>query len=450
MKKTEAVNKFMKEGKLPVAEEVTEYQKELSLNGNSKVSVLKSFEYEPDSIEVQDFVKYFKSRYERLKNLLINRPGVESPVSISKLNKSYGNTNTIIAMISDIIKYSTGTIALRLEDPSGEVKGIISKKDSELLEEAKYLAEDEVLAFKGGSGKGVFFINEILRPDVVIKNGKKRSKEEIYAAFTGDLHAGSNTFLPDKLDYFVKLMRGDVGTEEQKRIAEKTKYIFFVGDMVDGVGIYPKQQEELEVDDIYEQYELVADYLRKIPNDKYLIICPGNHDALRIAEPQPPLPKDKAAPLYELPNAVHVSNPAYVNIHNVNGFKGLNVLMYHGYSFDYFLNNIEGLREEGGYDAPDALIKFLLKRRHLAPSHPSTLSVPMKQDPLIIDPTPDVMVTGHIHKAKIAEYKGITTIAASCWQKNTSFQEKHGLHAEPARVPFLNLKTGKAKLLHFE
>ncbi len=45
-----------------------------------------------------------------------------------------------------------------------------------------------------------------------------------------------------------------------------------------------------------------------------MIICPGNHDAMRIAEPQPELYRDFAAPLYELPNAIMVSNPSIVNI----------------------------------------------------------------------------------------------------------------------------------------
>lgn len=448
MNQTDVIKKMISEGKLPVSEEIANYKQEISNDSESKVSIIKSFDYEPHQIELKDFVTYFRNRYDRLKNILINRPGVDSPISISKLSNR-SEKSTIIAMVSDIQKFSTGTIFVELEDPSGQVKGIISKK-SEAQDDAKYLTLDEVIAVKGSPSKGIFFINEIIQPDVVIKNQRQNAKEEVYAAFTGDLHIGSNTFMEDKLEYFIKLLRGEVGTKKQKDIAKKTKYIFIVGDVVDGVGIYPGQQKELIIDDIYEQYAKVAEYLSKIPKDKHIIICAGNHDALRQAEPQPPLPKRFAQPLYDLPNTIIVSNPAYINIHKINGCSGFDVLMYHGYSFDYFLNNVEGLIEEGGYDSPDALIKFLLKRRHLGPSHRSTLSIPMKEDPLLIDPIPDIMVTGHIHKSKITTYKGILTISASCWQSNTSFQEKHGVHAEPARVPFLNLKTGRAKLMHFE
>ena len=50
--------------------------------------------------------------------------------------------------------------------------------------------------------------------------------------------------------------------------------------------------------------------------------------------------------------------------------------MYHGYSFDYFVAQVDSLRNQGGYDRADLIMKFLLKRRHLAPSHLSTLYIP--------------------------------------------------------------------------
>ena len=57
----------------------------------------------------------------------------------------------------------------------------------------------------------------------------------------------------------------EVGSDEQKEIAKKTKYLFLVGDLVDGVGIHPRQYEELDIKDIRDQYTKLADYLKKIP-----------------------------------------------------------------------------------------------------------------------------------------------------------------------------------------
>jgi DNA polymerase II small subunit len=124
--------------------------------------------------------------------------------------------------------------------------------------------------------------------------------------------------------------------------------------------------------------------------------------------------------------------------------------MYHGYSFDYYVANVDDIRRSGGYDRADLIMKFLLQRRHLAPSHTSTLYIPdPEKDALVIDKAPDIFCTGHIHKSSVSHYRGITLISGSCWQKTTPFQMKVGHHPEPARVPAVNLKTREVKILKF-
>ena len=241
-----------------------------------------------------------------------------------------------------------------------------------------------------------------------------------------------------------------MGNEQQKNIAKNVKYIFIVGDLVDGCGIYPEQDKELEIPDIYAQYRECARLLRKIPPHIPLIVCPGNHDAVRVAEPQPVLPKTFAAPLHEMPNTILVSNPAMINIHSSDGFSGFDVLLYHGYSFDHFVAEVDYLRNNGGYDRADLIMKFLLQRRHLAPTHTSTLYIPdIRKDYLVIEKVPDFFVSGHIHKSINANYKNVTMICGSCWQSKTAFQEKVGHNPEPSRVPVVNLKTREVKILKF-
>ncbi len=415
-----------------------------------KVEILKTLHYEPKKITVQDFVEYFRNRYKLLKNTLVNRPEASDATSINKLSSAQSNEkSTIVAMISNITKYDTGTIKLELEDLTGKITAIISSKKPELLEEASMLTHDEVVALTGGCSQNLFFVDEIIWPDIPYVQ-KKCAPNEVYAAFSGDIHAGSNTFMPEKLKKFIEWLNGKSGDEEQKRMAKLTKYVFVQGDIVDGVGIYPNQDRELHVTDIYEQYDLAAKFISQIPSDKLVICCPGNHDGMRLSEPQPALQKDYAAPFYDMPNVINVSNPALLKVHAVSGFDGYKVLVYHGYSFDYFLDKVEGLRQAGGYEAPDKIMEFLLKRRHLAPSYGATLALPTKEDHLIISQVPDIFATGHIHKAKMAKYKGVLTIAGSCWQRNTSFQDRVGIKAEPAKVPVVNLQTGGARILSFE
>jgi len=447
----ETVSEMLARGELPTSKR---FVKPILLarkvdDAEPKVTIVESNLYEPKKSNLDDFVKYYRNRYDYLKNVLLNRPNTADAVSIGKVAYSGASQVTIIGMISDIQEFPSGAVKLRMEDLSGSMSAIVSgKKGPELLTQTEFLTLDEVVALKGKLAGKTLFIDEIIWPDVPNKP-KKRAKEEVYAVFSGDLHAGSNTFLPDKLNRFINWLRAEQGNEKQREIARKTKYVFIQGDVVDGIGIYPGQEKELHVKDIYKQYDYVSEFIGRIPADKEVIICPGNHDAMRLAEPQPPLQKDFAARLYDLPNVTCVSNPCTINIHAVNGHPGFDVLMYHGYSFDYFLEKVKGLRDAGGYSAPDKLIEFLLKRRHLAPSHKSTLTVPTRSDMLLIRKVPDIFTTGHIHKVKLASYRGILTIASSCWQKNTSFQDRVGLKAEPAKVPIVNLQTMRASVLDF-
>ena len=125
-------------------------------------------------------------------------------------------------------------------------------------------------------------------------------------------------------------------------------------------------------------------------------------------------------------------------------------MIYHGYSFDYYVANVESIRNGGGYDRADLIMKFLLQRRHLAPTHTSTLYIPdIKNDYLVIDKIPDFFISGHIHKSYVSNYRNITLICGSCWQAKTPFQEKVGHNPEPARVPIINLQTREVKVLRF-
>ena len=171
---------------------------------------------------------------------------------------------------------------------------------------------------------------------------------------------------------------------------------------------------------------------------------------VHLAEPQPIFYKEYSPSLFELPNLTLITNPGMVNISKTKSFSGFDVLVYHGYSFDYYIAKVESIRNNGGYHRADLVMEFLLKRRHLAPSFKSTPYFPgHKEDPLLIKKIPDFFLTGHIHYSKVANYKGVTMICGSCWQGKTSFQEKLGHEPEPGRVPWVNLKTREVKILKF-
>jgi len=94
--------------------------------------------------------------------------------------------------VNEITLLPTGTIKLILEDTTGRTSAIISIKNQELMKKAQSLTQDEICAFKGSVSKNVFFVDDIVWPDIPQKQ-RISSPDEVYVAFTGDLHVGSKT-----------------------------------------------------------------------------------------------------------------------------------------------------------------------------------------------------------------------------------------------------------------
>jgi len=425
-------------------------KQEIKLEKKRNVKVISSYNKESSKRSVQDFVAYFNNRYKALEQILRNRNGLEGLTSISRLkNKQDKETVSIIGMVADKHLTKNNNILLILEDLSGSINVLINKNRKELFGKGQDITEDEVIGIKGVSGDNILFANEVLFPDVPSKEIKK-SPIENYAVFMGDTHFGSKFFLKPEFKRFIKWIRGELGDEKQFEIVKKIKYLFVLGDLVDGVGIYPGQEQDLDIQDIYQQYDEFVTYLEMIPEHITIILCAGNHDAMRISEPQPVLYQEFSKKLHDFKNVVFVSNPALVNIDSSEGFSGFDVLIYHGYSFNYYGDNIESIRLAGGQKRPDLLMKFLLQKRHLAPTHTSTLYIPdVTKDPLVIDKVPDFFVTGHIHRASASSYNNIVLLNCSSWLSQTDYQEKVGLEPQPARVILANLQTRDIKVLKF-
>jgi DNA polymerase II small subunit len=423
--------------------------KKTEAEGN--VKIVFSYDSRPKKREASDFVQYFNNRYQSIEKILKQRHELQNTTSINRVvNKKDREQLSIICVVGDKQYTKNGNCVLTVEDRTGQTKVLVSKNKPDLFKLAKEVVLDDIIGVVGVNGNNIIFASNLLFPDIPSTKEIKKANEEVYALFLSDLHVGSKNFLEDDFNKFLKWINCELGNETQRQIASKVKYIFIIGDMVDGCGVYPGQEKELEINDIKDQYKVCADLLSRIPSNIKLIICPGNHDAMRLAEPQLPVYKDFAEPLYNLPNATMVSNPCTVNIHSSSNFPGFEVLVYHGYSFDFYFAEVESLRTMGGYDRADLLMKFLLKKRHLAPSYTSTLYVPdTKLDCLVINKVPDFFVSGHIHKAAAANYRNVTLVSGSCWQSKTTFQEKVGHNPEPSRVPIVNLQTRHIKMLKF-
>ncbi len=410
-----------------------------------------SYETISQKYTIKHFSDIFYSRYKFIESIIRSRPEIKDLTSISRvLAKKDKEKVNVIGLVFEIAETRNGNIILTLEDPTGHIKVLIPKRNKELLSEAKDLVFDEVIGIVGTSGDGIIFADKIVWPDVPNDKKLKKAPKEEYAIFLSDIHVGSTYFLAEGFDKFLKWVKGDAGSDDQKALAAKVKYIFIAGDLVDGIGIYPGQEQELTITTVEGQYSEFTRLIKQIPQDKQIFICPGNHDMVHLAEPQPVFYKEYTQELHAMNNVTLVSNPSVISIAKTDTFEGIQVLMYHGYSFDFYVANVDSIRNNGGYRRADLIMEFLLKRRHLAPTFKSTPYLPAyKEDPLLIRTVPDIFLTGHIHYSAVANYKGVTNLSGSCWQACTNFQERLGHEPEPGRVPLINLKTREIKVLKF-
>lgn len=411
-----------------------------------KIEVIQSIEVKNKKLTVDDFTKYFRARYDYLKKILQEK-NLENLSSIGKLSGQRKNLS-IIGMVSSKRFTKNKNLILEIEDLSGKINVLINTNKKELFEKAKDIVLDEVVALTGIGDSEIFFANEIFFPDTFITE-KKTSNEDEYALFTADWHVGHKTFLEEKILKFITWLNGEIGTDNQKELAKRVKYLFIVGDLIEGVGVYPTQESELAIKDIYEQYKKFLEFIKKIRKDVTIIICPGNHDAVRLVEPQPILEKRFVGELTDLENVFLTTNPAIVNIGKTKNFPGFNVLMYHGFSYPHYMDEVDTLRMSNAKLKPDMIMHFLLKKRHLAPTHTSTTYFPCEKDFLLIENPPDIFVSAHTHHTAISNYNNILTISCASWIPETTYQEKLGLVADPYKVPIFHFKTGKISMLDF-
>ncbi len=436
-----------------VVETVKEEIKEVPPDQTSLLSVeyplkvLTNYEDESKLREVKDFVYHYKERYEFLKNIVAKRQEMQNVISISRaFSREKGEEVALIGLIYEKRLTKKGNTMIKLEDTTGSMNVIF---DSTKTNDLDLLCEDELIGVVGTMSNGFLYAREIIFPDIPAQTEVKKFNEDICAAFISDVHIGSDLFIEDKMLELIAWLNGKHEDPKMVELSKKVKFLFITGDVVDGVGIYPGQDKELHIKSIQGQYDRCAELLDMIRKDIKIVLCPGNHDARRIAEPQPALDR-YAESLKKIENLTLVSNPSMVNVLGNETFSGFNVLMYHGYSYDYYAANIEPIAQNGGYDRGDLIMKFLLQKRHLAPVHTSTLFVPNgKEDYLVIDQIPDIFVSGHIHKSSISKYKGVTNIVGSCWQYKTDFQERVGHHPEYCKVPIFNFGTGEGMILDF-
>jgi DNA polymerase II small subunit len=364
-----------------------------------------------------DYLHYFRDRYNRLGGMIRGRAG-SMPIEALTKNSRYRQEDcTVVGMVNDVSTTKNGHRIAEIEDTSGSIT-VLFRKDRPAFADAEKIIHDEVIGVKGKlSSDGKLFFAEILyRPDIRIDNAPYRSEKPGKAVFISDVHVGSDTFLEESWNRFSDWLSDN-----------DFSYLLIAGDLVDGIGIYPGQDAELTIKNIYEQYDAFGEMLSRLPSRMQIIISPGTPDVAGAPSPSRPCPIS-----HEVPRQL-----VLVETRRSSGSRGP------GFYVPWPVHRRHDRAHPGSIvDKSGQMMDEMLVRRHLAPAYGRRTPIAAgKADRLIIDPLPEILHTGHVHIKGITTYRGVLGINAGTWQSQTKFQKQMNGNPTPALAGVVDLQT---------
>jgi len=378
--------------------------------------------------DVDGFIDLFNSRFAQLEVILKRRVDVRDAIPLSQAVKLPVKSKfKTIGLVSGK-RTRNNRLFLETESPEASITVMVSGAD--VLEKGLEVLEDQVICIDGLKySEDLLIANDLIWPDVPIHDSRK-ADEPVCAVIIGDVHVGSRYFRDDLFEKFIKWMNMDLGPQASRELASRVKYVVIAGDLVDGVGIYPDQLDELTLTTQAAQYEEAAKLLARLPEHVEIIIIPGNHDAVRRSLPQPPIPESYAPSLCSDKRVHLLPNPSTISLH------GVKMLLAHGKALDDILSSTPGY----DFHNPIKGLELLLRCNHVAPIYgQSTPLAPEKIDRLVIKEIPDVFVMGHIHIFEHRKYKNVTLVSSGSFQDQTPFQRRMKIDPTPGVISVFNL-----------
>jgi len=395
---------------------------------------------------VEDFLALFIDKYNTLSEIIKKRVDFSYQTIADAKREVKGKEAHIIGMVLDKRTTKNRNLLLTVDDPTGKVNVVIMEdKEKENKSDeinTKEILMDNVIGIKCSVlSKDIFIAKEIMYADIPYQNKQQKLKEDNYVVILGDTHVGSKLFREDEFNDFIEWINKLNVNDEEKKVIEKINYVVIAGDLVDGIGIYPKQYNELSTTDIFEQYKIFEDLILKIPENIEIFLIPGNHDAVRLSDPQPRI-SEKFLPRLSQKKNIHImGSPAWVEL------EGLMFLIYHGVALHGVFGKIKDLK----MDRPDLAQKEMVKRRDLMPQFGEKQTfIPIEKNFLTMKEIPDVFICGHIHHHAYSKYKSCHLISTSCWQSITSFQIELGHTPTVSKAILFNLRNQKICIKDFE
>ncbi len=408
------------------------------------IEILHGYEYTSKASSLTDFREYLRSRYERLSRRIKSRLGIPNIPTIATINSQVipGEKPWQIYVVGIIYskKIHESYITIELEDPTSYLKATaIKSRKPHVYNQLLRIPLDSVIGIKATMTKDRrVYIDEVYLPS--IKPGDRRPPldRDIYVALISDIHVGSRKFNEELFNQFIDLLRGEVDNYDLKEIIRNTYYLSIAGDIVDGVGVYPGQEKDLEIENLWDQYDTAYRMLKRLPSKIRVIMIPGNHDASRNSLPQPPIFKKFASKFYDDKRFYMLGNPANIRLH------GENIVIYHGDYVQDILSSTPGL----DMDDISGASRILVDTGHLASNITLNTKVfPDKVDRLVLPKETRIIHYGHTHKFNISKANDVLIFNTGTFQEQTNYQKMLKIEPDLGKIPFLNLRTLKVTVI---
>ena len=382
---------------------------------------------------LSDMQSCFMDRLSKIRRMITSSGNLpRRPIRISDAwrDRKSRNSSEMEVSVIGLVEFKrfgrNGDIQFALEDETGSIECVLygNPEWTKTHPVNDGLLDDDVIGVTGYfTESGRLRASDLHRP--LLEHHERATSgpdAAVSVAFLSDVHVGSKTFLAPQWEKMIQWFKEDP-------LAKTIRYFVMTGDGVDGVGIYPGQERHLSIKDLFKQYSELARMLEQLPDWVDCIILPGNHDAVRPAEPQPALDPDVQQ---DYSGATFAGNPSDFSIH------GVRILAYHGVSISDFVSSLRSV----SFDHPERAMMAMLERRHLAPSWGGKTPLsPEPEDSMVIGTIPDIFVTGHVHGHHASQYKGTHIIHSSTWQNQTDYQRMLGFQPRPCILTVVNLET---------
>ena len=196
------------------------------------------------TLPIAAYQALFQSRYRSLARLLRGRPQLPNLRPITELRASEG-TASVIGMVRTVRETpQRHHLIVTVDDENGSLEVLVPKDSAGAR--MTFLSDEVVgihLQFAKQLGRLPRAVG-VERPDVPAHRVLGRGPQPRRAIFLSDLHIGSRSFLNEPWAALVEFLRGRGAHPE---LAASIDHVVIAGDLVDGIGVYPRQERDLAI-----------------------------------------------------------------------------------------------------------------------------------------------------------------------------------------------------------